>query len=138
MKIPFVIICRMWCRLYFFRALTHSVYNMDLSLKAIWVPNRIKLQRIPIIRNLVNVLKSWASMVARFIIVWFVELYGLGIVESALTYHAGAVHLVFYGLISFALFILNLIPFIPIEGFQEDFFLLFVKMAFLQYIRCNL
>jgi membrane protein len=28
--------------------------------------------------------------------------------------------------LTFALFILNLIPFIPIEGFQEDF-LLFVK-----------
>jgi membrane protein len=30
-------------------------------------------------------------------------------------------HLVFYGLISFALFILNLIPFIPIEVFRKIF-----------------
>jgi membrane protein len=55
------------------------------------------------------------------------ELYGLGIVESALTYHASAIAFSFFmALFPFALFILNLIPYIPIEGFQDDF-LLFVK-----------
>jgi len=55
------------------------------------------------------------------------ELYGLGIVESALTYHASAIAFSFFmALFPFALFILNLIPYIPIAGFQEDF-LLFVK-----------
>jgi membrane protein len=57
------------------------------------------------------------------------ELYGLGIVESALTYHASAIAFSFFmALFPFALFILNLIPYIPIEGFQEDF-LQFVKQG---------
>jgi membrane protein len=55
------------------------------------------------------------------------ELYVLGIVEGALSYHASAVAFSFFmALFPFALFILNLIPYIPIEGFQADF-LQFVK-----------
>jgi membrane protein len=47
--------------------------------------------------------------------------------ESALTYHASAIAFSFFmALFPFALFILNLIPYIPIEGFQNDF-LQFVK-----------
>jgi len=55
------------------------------------------------------------------------ELYIIGIIEGALTYHASAVAFSFFmALFPFALFILNLIPYIPIEGFQADF-LQFVK-----------
>jgi membrane protein len=55
------------------------------------------------------------------------ELYVLGIVEGALSYHASAVAFSFFmALFPFALFILNLIPYIPIDGFQADF-LQFVK-----------
>jgi membrane protein len=54
-------------------------------------------------------------------------MYSLGIFEGALSYHASAVAFSFFmALFPFALFILNLIPFIPIEGFQTDF-LEFVK-----------
>jgi membrane protein len=50
------------------------------------------------------------------------ELYIRGIVEGGLTYHASAVAFSFFmALFPFALFILNLIPYIPIDGFQADF-----------------
>lgn len=88
----------------------------------------IKLEKIPIIRNLVHLLKRiklpWLQGLSLYDLL---ELYGLGIVESALTYHASAIAFSFFmALFPFALFILNLIPYIPIAGFQEDF-LLFVK-----------
>ena len=87
-----------------------------------------KLERIPIVRNLVHGLKRiklpWLAGLSFYDLL---ELYGLGIIESALTYHASAIAFSFFmALFPFALFILNLIPFIPIEGFQEDF-LIFVK-----------
>ncbi|SHG18314.1 membrane protein [Flavobacterium segetis] len=87
-----------------------------------------KLERIPILRNLVHGLKKiklpWLEGLSLYDLL---ELYGFGIVESALTYHASAIAFSFFmALFPFALFILNLIPFIPIEGFQEDF-LMFVK-----------
>ena len=87
-----------------------------------------KLERIPLLRNLVRALKKiklpWLAGLSLYDLL---ELYGLGIVESALTYHASAIAFSFFmALFPFALFILNLIPFIPIEDFQEDF-LMFVK-----------
>ena len=49
-------------------------------------------------------------------------MYGIAIVEGALSYRAGAIAFSFFmALFPFALFILNLIPYIPIEGFQQDF-----------------
>ena len=85
-----------------------------------------KLDRIPIVRNLVFGLKKiklpWLHGMSLYDLL---ELYGLGIVESALTYHASAIAFSFFmALFPFALFILNLIPYIPIEGFQEDFLML--------------
>ena len=87
-----------------------------------------KLERIPIVRNLVHgiqkIILPWLEGLSLYDLL---ELYGLGIVESALTYHASAIAFSFFmALFPFALFILNLIPFIPIVGFQEDF-LMFVK-----------
>lgn len=90
----------------------------------------IKLEKVPVIRNLVHVLKriklSWLQGMSLYDLL---ELYGLGILESALTYHASAIAFSFFmALFPFALFILNLIPYIPIEGFQSDF-LQFVKQG---------
>ena len=52
-----------------------------------------------------------------------------GILKGALSYRAAAVSWSFFmALFPFALFILNLIPFIPIQNFQEDF-LQFVSEA---------
>jgi len=50
------------------------------------------------------------------------ELYGIGIAQGAISYRAGAIAFSFFmALFPFALFILNLIPYIPLEGFQQDF-----------------
>ncbi|MFV5696187.1 YihY/virulence factor BrkB family protein [Flavobacterium sp. LB3P122] len=82
-----------------------------------------RIERIPVIRNLARGLKKiklpWLQGLSLYDLL---ELYGLGIVESALTYHASAIAFSFFmALFPFALFILNLIPYIPILGFQDDF-----------------
>jgi membrane protein len=87
-----------------------------------------KLEKIPVIRNLMHVLKR--IKIPGFGGLSFydlLEMYIEGIVDGAFSYHASAVAFSFFmALFPFALFILNLIPFIPIEGFQDDF-LQFVK-----------
>lgn len=88
----------------------------------------VKLQKIPIVRNLASVLKKiklpWLEGLSLYDLL---ELYILGIIEGAFSYHASAVAFSFFmALFPFALFILNLIPYIPIVGFQDDF-LEFVK-----------
>jgi membrane protein len=50
------------------------------------------------------------------------EMYVSGIIKGALTSRAGSIAFSFFiALFPFALFVLTLIPFVPIEGFQEDF-----------------
>lgn len=50
------------------------------------------------------------------------EMYLSGIVKGALTSRAGSIAFSFFiALFPFALFVLTLIPYVPIEGFQEDF-----------------
>jgi membrane protein len=82
-----------------------------------------KLKKIPVLRNFV----SWSKNIK---LVWLsglplydlLELYVIGIAEGALSNRAGAIAFSFFmALFPFALFILNLIPYIPIEGFQDDF-----------------
>ena len=52
----------------------------------------------------------------------FLRLFTHGIIEGALTSRAGSIAFSFFiALFPFALFALTLIPFIPIDGFQEDF-----------------
>jgi len=52
----------------------------------------------------------------------FLRLFTHGIIEGALTSRAGSIAFSFFiALFPFALFVLTLIPYIPIEGFQEDF-----------------
>ena len=51
-----------------------------------------------------------------------IEMYVIGIVKGALTSRAGGISFSFFmALFPFLLFILTLIPYVPIEGFQEDF-----------------
>ena len=51
-----------------------------------------------------------------------IEMYVIGIVKGALTSRAGGIAFSFFmALFPFLLFILTLIPYVPIEGFQEDF-----------------
>jgi membrane protein len=47
------------------------------------------------------------------------ELYIIGIVEGAVSNRAGSIAFFFMAL--FPLLYFNLIPYIPIEGFQQDF-----------------
>jgi membrane protein len=90
----------------------------------------IKLEKIPIVRTIVRFLKKIKVPGLEGISLYeFLHMYIVGIVEGALTYHAGAVAFSFFmALFPFALFILNLIPYIPIEGFHDDF-LGFVKQS---------
>ncbi|QKJ64080.1 YihY/virulence factor BrkB family protein [Flavobacterium sp. M31R6] len=87
-----------------------------------------KLEKIPIVRNLMHVLKKIKMPgLGGFSFYDLLELYFEGIIDGAFSYHASAVAFSFFmALFPFALFILNLIPYIPIEGFQNDF-LEFVK-----------
>jgi len=86
------------------------------------------IDKIPVIRNLMHFFKgtklTWLYGVSLYDLI---EIYTIGIVEGALSYRAGAIAFSFFmALFPFALFILNLIPYIPITGFQEDF-LVFVS-----------
>jgi len=87
-----------------------------------------RIERIPIFRNLVRLLKRIKLPRLEGLSFYdLLELYVLGILEGGLTYHASSIAFSFFmALFPFALFILNLIPYIPIEGFQLDF-LQFVK-----------
>ncbi len=87
-----------------------------------------RIERVPVLRNVVRPLKKIKlPKLGGLSFYDLLELYGLGIAESAFSYHASAIAFSFFmALFPFALFILNLIPFIPIEGFQTDF-LEFVK-----------
>jgi membrane protein len=87
-----------------------------------------KLEKIPLIRNLMHVLKRLkVPGLGGFSFYDLIELYLEGIIDGAFSYHASAVAFSFFmALFPFALFILNLIPFIPIDNFHHDF-LKFVK-----------
>ena len=92
------------------------------------IEKQSKLEKIPIVRNFIRLLKrTKPPRLQGFSLYDLLEMYILGIIEGAFSYHASAVAFSFFmALFPFALFILNLIPYIPIEGFQADF-LLFVK-----------
>lgn len=82
-----------------------------------------KLMKIPVLKQLVSFGKSiklpWLHGLSLYDLL---ELYVIGIVEGAVSYRAAAIAFSFFmALFPFTLFILNLIPFIPIKGFQNDF-----------------
>jgi membrane protein len=81
------------------------------------------IEKIPVVRNLARACKRiklpWLQGLSLYELL---ELYLIGIIEGALSYRAAAIAFSFFmALFPFALFILNLIPFIPIAGFQADF-----------------
>ena len=58
-----------------------------------------------------------------------IEMYVIGIVKGALTSRAGGIAFSFFmALFPFILFILTLIPYVPIEGFQEDFLIMIEQL----------
>jgi membrane protein len=82
-----------------------------------------KLERVPILKYLVRFGKSVKLPYSEGLTLYHLaELYISGILKGDISYRAGAIAFSFFmSLFPFALFILNLIPYIPIEGFQEDF-----------------
>lgn len=87
-----------------------------------------KLSKIPVVKQLVGFAKKVTFVSSQGLSLYdIIELYFLGIVKGAFSYRASAVAFSFFmALFPFALFILNLIPYIPIENFQSDF-LFFVE-----------
>ena len=82
-----------------------------------------KLERIPVLKYLVRFGKGIKLPYSEGLTLYhLLELYITGIVKGDISYRAGAIAFSFFmSLFPFALFILNLIPYIPLEGFQEDF-----------------
>ncbi len=82
-----------------------------------------QLEKIPVVRNIAKYFKTIELPGLEGLTLYeLLEIYILGIIENTVTYKAGSIAFSFFmALFPFALFILNLIPFIPIEGFQQDF-----------------
>ena len=82
-----------------------------------------KLERIPVLKHLVRFGKSIKLPFSEGLTLYHLtELYITGIVKGDVSYRAGAIAFSFFmSLFPFALFIFNLIPFIPVPGFKEDF-----------------
>lgn len=87
-----------------------------------------RLGKIPVVKHLVVFAKRITfSSLEGLSLYDIIELYLLGILKGAFSYRASAVAFSFFmALFPFALFILNLIPYIPIDNFQSDF-LFFVE-----------
>lgn len=83
-----------------------------------------KLEKIPIVNVLVRFGKKIKIPGLEGMSLYDVlEMYIIGIVEGALTTRAGGIAFSFFmAVFPFMLFILTLIPYIPIEGFQEGLF----------------
>ena len=79
--------------------------------------------KVPVIRNIARFFKKIELPGLEGLTLYeLLEIYILGIIENTVTYKAGSIAFSFFmALFPFALFILNLIPYIPIEGFQADF-----------------
>jgi membrane protein len=89
-----------------------------------------KLNKIPVVKQLVALTKGISLRSLEGLSLYdILEMYVLGILKGAFSYRASAVAFSFFmALFPFALFILNLIPFIPIDNFQGDF-LTFVEQG---------
>ncbi len=81
------------------------------------------LIKIPVVKNLVFYTKKIKlSGNNTFSLYDLMELYGIGIAKGAFSNRASSIAFSFFmAMFPFALFVLNLIPYIPIEGFQKDF-----------------
>ena len=80
------------------------------------------LLSLPIIRHLIQFLRSIPLSKNAFSLYDLLELYISGLIKGTLTHRASAIAYSFFlAIFPFLLFILNLIPYIPIDHFQVDF-----------------
>lgn len=89
---------------------------------------KYKITKIPIIGKLIKLsMRTKLPSLEGLTLYQLLRIYINGIVEGALNYKAGSIAFTFFmALFPFALFLLNLIPYIPIDNFQENF-LIFVE-----------
>lgn len=89
---------------------------------------RGSFQKIPIVHKSITFLKGIRfSFLDGYSLYDLLELYVLGLVKGAFSYRAGSIAFSFFmALFPFALFILNLIPYIPLDNFQSEF-LIFIQ-----------
>ncbi|NQW36014.1 MAG: YihY/virulence factor BrkB family protein [Flavobacteriales bacterium] len=89
-----------------------------------------KLIQIPILNWFIKILKTIKLPGFEGLSIYdLFRMYVIGIVKGALTSRASSIAFsLFLALFPFALFVLTIIPFIPIDGFQNDFILL-IKQA---------
>ncbi|WP_431135302.1 YihY/virulence factor BrkB family protein [Psychroserpens mesophilus] len=82
-----------------------------------------KLEKIPIINLLVKFFKSIKLKVLEGLSLYdLLELYGIGILKGALSTRASAIAYSFFmALFPFLLFVIIVIPYVPIEGFEAEF-----------------
>ena len=84
------------------------------------------IDRVPLLNKLVALLKRIPlGKGQQFSLYDLLELYTIGIVRGALTYRASAISYSFFvAIFPFLLVVLNLIPYIPINDFQQDLYFL--------------
>lgn len=82
-----------------------------------------RLERLPIIKNIVSGLKKIKLKALEGLSLYDVlKMYIGGIAKGALSYRAAAIsYSLFIAIFPFLLFLINLIPFVPIEDFQHNF-----------------
>ena len=99
-----------------------------------------KLEKIPVVKQFVRFTKKiqMKSLVEGLSLYDIIEIYILGIFKGAFSYRASAIAFSFFmALFPFALFILNLIPYIPIDNFQSDFLFFCGEGSPSKYLRSN-
>jgi membrane protein len=91
---------------------------------------RDQIKKIPLVKPTIALLQNITFETLQGVSLYeLVKHYFIGIVRGAFTYRASAIAFSFFmALFPFALFVLNLIPFIPLDHFQEDF-LIFVSQS---------
>lgn len=81
------------------------------------------IEKIPIVGKLILQIKKVKLPGLEGLTLYdLLEMYIYGLVKGAFSYKAGSIAFSFFiAMFPFALFLLNLIPYIPIENFQQDF-----------------
>ncbi len=89
---------------------------------------RKNIKRLPFVNRFINFLKSIKPAIFHEMSLYdVIKLYLQGIANGAVTQRASAIAFSFFmALFPFALFLFNLIPYIPLDNFQDDF-LVFVS-----------